>query len=145
MKQNKTIISFIALFIFFLTVGGTHANAMWFGRNNPDIISTLAKRLGIAEDKLKSAFDLIRTERQKQMQKAFEKRLTQAVKDKKITEAQKNMILQKHAELQKLRDANREERQQQRSEIEAWAEKNGIDPSYLFGGFGKGGMIHGWK
>jgi predicted esterase len=144
MKQNKATVFFIALFVLFLTVGGTHANAMGFGRNNSDMISSLAKKLGIAEDKLKSAFDSMRTDRQKEMQKAFEERLTQAVKDKKITEAQKNLILQKHAELQKTREADWNARQQKRTELEAWAEKNGIDPSYLFGGFGKGGMMRGW-
>ena len=114
-----------------------------------NIISSLAKKLGIGEDKVQSAFDSIRSERQAQMQKLFEEKLNQAVKDGKITEAQKKLILAKHQEMQKNQEANKNKMQTQKKELLDWAKKNNIDTQYLFGGFGKTGferkgMRGGW-
>lgn len=107
------------------------------------IVSALAKKLGIGQDKVQSAFDSIRSDRRAEMQKLFEERLTQAVTDKKITEAQKKLILDKHNELQKNRDTERNNRINQRQNLEDWAVKNNIDVQYLFGGYGMGRHMRG--
>jgi hypothetical protein len=77
-------------------------------------------------------------------------RLTQAVKDGKITEAQKAKILAKREELQAKREAWKdktpEERQQARQELhdqlKQWADDNGIPLSYLMT---MHGQHHGWQ
>jgi hypothetical protein len=79
----------------------------------------------------------------------MEERLTQAVKDGKITEEQKSKILAKHqeiadkreAERDAMKDKTREERKAamdaNREELKKWASDNGIDEKYLMG-FGRG-------
>jgi hypothetical protein len=78
----------------------------------------------------------------------FEERLTQAVADGKITEEQKEKILDKHEEMQakmeSLKDLEPEERKAQmqtlHEELKKWAEENNIDFPF-FGmklGFGRG-------
>jgi hypothetical protein len=62
-----------------------------------------------------------------------------------LTEEQKQLILQKHEELQAQHEARIQARQQERAELEQWAADNGIDAQYLFGGLGgmKGGRMGG--
>jgi preprotein translocase subunit SecD len=152
--MNKKIIMavVIAAFIGLVIFGTTTIQAQTTKPNGfTNIISSLAKKLGIGEDRVQSAFDSIRDERQAQMQKAYEERLNQLVKDGKITEAQKKLILAKHQEMQKNQQANKNKMQTQRQELLDWAKKNNIDPQYLFGfsgrgkmGFGRKGMRGGW-
>lgn len=111
------------------------------------MVSTLAKKLGISEDKLNKAFESMRSDRQKEMQAAFEKRLDQAVKDGKITEAQKKLILEKHEELKKQNQENWQNRQNKRAELEKWASDNGIPDDFFGFGLGIGhgmGRARGW-
>src|SRR3989344_63264 len=62
------------------------------------LVQKLAQKLGLGESNVQSALDEIRKENQAERQKLFEERLTQAVNDGKITEAQKQAILKKHAQ-----------------------------------------------
>ncbi len=117
------------------------------------MIQQLAAKLGIEESKVQTAMDSIHTERQAAMQQQMEDKLTQAVADGKITEAQKQLILKKHAEMKAEHQSDweamknmspqerREERQSHRAKLEAWADENGIDMSLFFGDMNpKGGM-----
>ena len=150
--MNKKIIVtvIITVFIGLVIFGVTTTQAQTSNPNGfTNIISSLAKKLGIGEDKVQSAFDSIRSERQEQMEKVFEEKLNQLVKDGKITEAQKKLILAKHQEMQKNQEANKNKMQTQKKELLDWAKKNNIDTQYLFGGFGKTGferkgMRGGW-
>lgn len=64
-------------------------------------------------------------------------RLTDAVEDGDITEAQKKLIEDKRDELEEARDTRRDA-------LEQWAEDNDIDERYLMGGMGmKGGHGRG--
>lgn len=90
------------------------------------LIQKLVAKFGLKEADIQSIFDEIQTERQKEMQTRFDEKLTQAVKDGKITQAQKQAILAKYKELQV-------KNQQSREELEAWARANNIDLSYLWG------------
>jgi len=121
------------------------------GTDQPTMIQSLAQKLGLSEDKVDEALTIVRTEhqeaRQQEMQQRFETSLTQAVTDGKITDAQKKLILDKHAELQKERESEQAARQKamqsQRDELEKWASDNGIDLSVfpmMFGGMGGRGM-----
>ena len=135
-KKNIIIAVFSLVLIGVLTFAASDVNAGWFGFDNTGFISNFAKKLGIGEDKVTQALDSIQSERQKEMKTRFEERLTQLVKDGKITENQKQAILKKHDELQTKRTAERQEMQN-------WAKQNGLENFHSFGGIGHG-MRGGW-
>ncbi|MBI4226453.1 hypothetical protein HY612_05065 [Candidatus Roizmanbacteria bacterium] len=135
-KRNIAIVVFSLALIGILAFGTSSVSAHWFGFGNSNLVSDLAKKLGVGEDKVKQAFDTIQSERQKQMRTLFEERLTQMVKDGKITESQKQAILKKHDELQSKRTSERQE-------MENWAKQNGLENIMPFSSFGRG-MHGGW-
>lgn len=131
----------------FAGVSAVSAQGFWAG--DATMISTLAQKLGVSEDKVKGVFTEMHTQRAKEMQAKVEERLTQAVKEGKITQEQKTLILNKHKELQSqhveekeswgnmTQEERRASMQKKHEELASWAEQNGIDPTYLVG-FGKG-------
>lgn len=146
--HNKTIILPIAILAVagMISLGAVSASAhMGKGGGRDEVVQELAQKLGVDEAKVQTAFEAIREEHQQEMQKLFDDRLTQAVTDGKITTDQKNAIITMHTEMAQKRDENRatfqsmtrEERQatrqQEHDELEAWAEKQGIDLEYFFG------------
>ncbi len=136
----------------------SHAYAYGYGATSHDtVVQRIAQKFGLQKSSVQSVFDDIRKERQAEMQKQLEERLTQAVKDGKLTDAQKNLILAKHKDMQANREKNREawmkmtpeerrnERQKTRAEFEAWAKTNNIPPEWVMP-YGRGGMGMGrWK
>jgi hypothetical protein len=94
---------------------------------------------------LAQKFNLKQADVQSQHESKYEDRLAQAVKDGKLTAAQKDQILAKHKELinsmTALKDKAPAERkaaiEQQRKDIEAWEKANTIPAGYL-GGVDKG-------
>jgi hypothetical protein len=155
--KNKLLIPvavvMIAGAIYF---GAVSIQAQSTSANDPQtsLIQKFAKKFGLKESDVQTVFDEERTTRQAEMQTRYEEQLTQYVKDGKITEAQKQLIINKHKELQTanqtertdMRDLTPEQRRTQmetkREELETWATQNGIDPQYIggFGGRGCGGM-----
>lgn len=122
-------------------------------------VQKLAQKLGISEDKVKTAVDELHTERHVQMQAAYEKELQTYVDNGEITAAQKDLIVAKMKELQTNRQSKmesmqsmtREERraamEAERTALETWANENNIDMKYLrvmkpFGGKGGRGGDH---
>lgn len=104
----------------------------------PPIVQKLVTKFGLQENEVRALFDEERQERGTQMKAKFEERLTQLVSDGKITEAQKQLIISKHQELQAQRGTEQTAtHEEKRAELEAWAKDNGIDVQYLM--FGKGG------
>ncbi len=107
------------------------------------LIDKIAQKFNLKKEDVKAVFDQDHAERETTMQKQVEDELTQAVKDKKITEDQKQKLLAKRKELQAQREADREsfkdkteaERhtamEQKRTELEQWAKDNGISSEYL--------------
>jgi hypothetical protein len=97
-------------------------------------------------------------QRQQQMQTKLEDRLTQLVKDGKLTEAQKQAVITKENELRNSYNTDafknmtpeqkRTEMQKKKDEFTTWAKSQGIDPTLLSFGFGFGikgrGMGMGW-
>lgn len=128
--------------------------------NNPtaSLIQKLVRKFNLNESEVTAVFEADRTERQTarqtEMKQRNEARLSEAVSQGKITEAQKQLILQKQAEweasrqsqspigFKNLSDAQREaektKRDTDRKALEDWATANGIDTKYLFDGFGHG-------
>jgi hypothetical protein len=131
-----------------LVAGGLYAGskvaAFGLGRDD-NAAESLAAKLGKSTDEVQSAFESMREEHQQEMQTAYEQTLTEAVSAGDLTDAQKQLILQKHEELRTKHEAQSQERLQEQQDLEAWASENGIDTQYLFGGYGagRGGMMGG--
>lgn len=149
--NTKSKFILIAIFIALAglaTISVARVYAGDFQGRSRTIIQKLVQKFNLKESDVQAVFDEVRREHQNQMQANLEERLTQAVKDGKITEAQKQLILAKHKELQDKREKDfanwqnltpeqkREKMQTQKDELEAWAKQNGIDLQYFFG-FGK--------
>lgn len=100
-----------------------------------DLITKIAKKFNLKETDVTAVFDEVRKEHQAQRQAQINENLTKAVKDGKITEAQKQAILKKH-----------EEMKNNRQNMQSWMEKNGFNMQTMheitgFGrGFGRMGM-----
>ena len=147
MKKYKLVLPVVGLALgsVFL-IGSTKANAFGFS-NHDEMVKTLAAKLGVSETKVQESMDSIRQERQTEMKQQFETRLNQLVTEGKVTADQKQLILEKHNQIQANRGqfqnlASQERRaqmQKQHDELSAWANANGIDPNLVFG-MGKGGM-----
>ena len=131
----------------------------WGGANDETLIQRLVQKFGLKTEDVRSVFDTVRDERQAQMQQKLTDKLDALVKEGKLTEAQKQLIIAKHTELQAQRekdkdtlknltwDERRAKMQAQRTDLETWAKQNNIDIQYVLGfGRGKGlGMGRGWK
>lgn len=165
MKRN-VLLGVMVVTIVGLTVVGTtskvHAASPFDGLST--FVERIAQKFGLKQADVQQVVDEVQAERMKgrqgEMDELLEARLNVAVKNKKITEAQKNLILEKHKELQAKRlsdweswkdltpEQRQTQRETQRTELEEWAKKNNIDASYL-GGFGMGmggrGKGMGWK
>lgn len=135
----------------FLTIGAIGAQAQDKTTYQTSLIQKISQKFGLKEADVKAVFDQQHTEKQAQMQAKMDEKLAQLVKDGKITEAQKNLILAKHKEMQSNRQSKMEAMknmtpeqrkaamEQHKKELQDWATQNGIDSQYLFGGFGMRG------
>lgn len=152
---RKTALS--ALAIGTILSGGAYgvsaADAQGFGRGDGERDGSGKQGVERPEDRqyANRISDEDRAARRSDRQQSLEDRLTQAVEEGKLTADQKALILEKHAEiradredtLEEWRNLSREERQERiaerRTELEQWAEANGIDPQYVVGSsFGDG-------
>jgi len=150
----KKIIALSALAVV-LGAGLLKSGIVFAQGNGQERMSTLVQKIAdkfnLNKDEVQAIFDedkairetemkAEREARRAEMQTKYEERLTQDVTYGKITEEQRKLILAKHKEM----EANRETKMEgNRTELEAWAKENGIDSSYLMGGFGgrgRGGM-----
>lgn len=117
------------------------------------LIERIASRFNLNKDDVQNVFNEDREARQAQMEQRFEERLSEAVTNGTITEEQKALILAKHEELQKEREANFEARkdmtpeerradaEKHQEEMNAWAEANNIPDEFV--GPGMDGGMHG--
>jgi hypothetical protein len=157
--KNKTLLT--ALFITLMGIGiFTSTKALAQNTNdNPNpmqsLIQRIADKFGLKKDDVQAVFDQDRTDRQAEMEAKNLTQLDQLVKDAKITEAQKQLIINKRkemesnrqSEMENLKDKTDEEKKAafetnktkmdtERKALEEWAAQNGIDVKYLMGGFG---------
>lgn len=156
----KTKVLFLTTALALLTLVGvttaTSIRAEEMG-NYPPIIQKLVERFNLNPSEVQEVFNQEREERQQRRQEEgqtrLEERLNEAVQNGDLTEEQKQLLLNKHQELQQERETNREAVQNmtreehqvameaERAELEAWSEENGIDlEDFFFGPMGpKGG------
>ena len=158
MISKKVILPVAAAGVIAATAFGAVALADTSDTSPRDsLIQKLSDKFHLNKSDVQAVFDEQRSEIQAKHEARYEDRLTQAVKDGKLTEAQKTKILAKHKELvakfestkDSLKDKTPEERRAaldaQRTEVEQWANDNGIDAKWLmpFGGHGRHGFGHG--
>lgn len=142
--MNKAKIIIPALVLGAVITGGilysakVSAASTGFGDGNGQPTQELADKLGIDKDKVATAMDEIRAEKQKQQQDQIASKLDQAVKDGAITSDQKQKLIDKMAEREK-------QKEQDRAAMSQWYKDNGIDQtklgSYMGMGRGERGMM----
>lgn len=155
MKYKKPLMVAAAVGTVGLASLGAVVSAQTAGTTpQSSLIDKIAQKFNLKKEDVKAVFDQDHAEREATMQKNVEDELTQAVKDKKITEEQKQKILAKRKELQAQRAADRDnfkdkteaERhaamEQKRTELEQWAKDNNIPTDYLRYVMGHGGPGH---
>lgn len=121
--KRKLVISVIAVAVIAgSTLGVPRVSAAPNAQAPETIIEAFAKKFGLKVSDVESVFESEQTKRQKERLALFEERLTAAVKDGKLTEAQKKYILEKHTQ-----------RQKERQEFQQWIRENNIDPSVMMG------------
>ena len=121
------------------------------------LVTRISERFSLDKDEVKQVFDAELEEQHRKMLEKSSQDLTELVKDGKITEAQKQLIIDKRSELHSshmskmmnLQGSTREEiraaMEKEKSELEQWAKDNGIDVSYVFGGMRKMGFGGGMR
>lgn len=152
--QKKHLVTAAALAIVGTTLfGATQAFAQTQAPEDPraSIVEKLATKFGLEESAVQAVFDEQRAEHQTEMLARQVERLTQLVSEGKITEEQKQLIIQKRQELmaehqsehESMRDKTPEERraamEEHRTALESWATEHGIDVQYLMPGQGQKG------
>jgi hypothetical protein len=142
----------IAISALVLTVAGSGLfTAQAFAQEGKIESDTLIQKISdtftLNKADVEKVFVTHRSEHKAEMVKKFEERLDQAVKDGKLTEAQKTLILNKRKELsnemkgklESFKSMAPEERkaamQKQHQELEEWAKQNSIDLTWLMHGF----------
>lgn len=114
--------------------------------NLPPLLQRVVEKFSLNRDEVQSVVDGYRTERQAERKQDVEKRLLQAVADGKITEEQKNTILEKmtswQAQMGTMRDLTAEERktkmEEHRTEMKNLEDSIGVNLRDVIGnGMGK--------
>ncbi|MFQ5574135.1 MAG: hypothetical protein ACE5E0_00735 [Terriglobia bacterium] len=122
-----------------LLVSGAYivaANQHGEGRS---FIDDLAEKLGKDPADVESAFDELKDEKRKKMEKRMEDDLDEAVKDGEITEEQKDTILEKKKEIM----AKKDELRELCGDLKKWANENDVPLELLFPGHKGKGFGHG--
>lgn len=129
-------------------------------QRNPiqNLVQAIAEKFNLNVSDVQQVFDDQHQQIETQHQQMLQNRLSQAVSEGKLTQEQADKLVTKMEDLHDSREANRddfrsltqEERQaqidQQKQELEQWAQDNGIPTEFLpFGNFmGPGHGHNGW-
>lgn len=138
MNISKLLLPVLAIVILGGSViGAGLVNAQ--GSENPasTLVTRIAQRFNLNEADVKAVFNEVHDEHKTKMKADLESRLNQAVSDGKITEAQKQAILEKFGtspenkiNREEFKSMTKEERQtkmeERKTEIENWASENGL-------------------
>jgi putative protein kinase ArgK-like GTPase of G3E family len=141
MLRKKVLLPVAALVIAGTAFLGVSQVSAQYGEGHSDLIAAIAQKFNVPQDQVQQVFNDHRTKRQAEMQAKMDERLTQLVKDGKLTESQKQAIIAKRAEeknnfnpesLKDLTPQQRKEKMDQhRQEMENWAKSQGIDLSLV--------------
>lgn len=134
--MNKKALTTIIVLGVIISVGyfATPAKANDFNSGRDTLITRISQRFNLNKSDVEAVFDAIHDERQSEMKAKREERLSQALTDGVITQAQKDLLIAKM-------DENHENRLQKREEMQKWFTDQGIDQTKLreYLGFGRNG------
>lgn len=161
LSRNSTLLVAGAASAAILLGGGfaaQHAFAQASDSPESGLISLLATKFNLKQSDVQSVFDQYGKQRHEEMQQKETDRLTKAVTDGSLTQAQKDLIVTRQQEVKTKLDALRADTSKSkddrkaameafRSEQEDWAKQNNIDMKWLAppGGHhpGMGTRMHG--
>jgi hypothetical protein len=161
MKRVHTLALAASAAAIVLTSGGfaaQHAFAATDTTTEKTLVERISERFNLNKTDVQAVVDEAHAARHAEMQAKVAERLTQAVTDGKITQAQKDLITTKQAEVQKKMDeiramtdetARKEALKTLREETQKWATDNNIAERWIgpmggkggHGGAGRGGMM----
>lgn len=123
-----------------------------------NLVSKIAQKFNLNQADVQAVFDQDRASHEADMQARIEQKLTQAVKEGKITQVQKDAIVAKMAEMKSTMESEmssmrgktpaerRQVMKQHEQDLKTWAKDNNIPIKYLMfmgGHHGRGGpMMH---
>ena len=125
--MNRKVLAAVLALGIIASVGYFGSNYVLADDENPmhqTLISRIAEKFNLKESDVEAVFEAVRDEKHEEMKAEREKRLSQAVSDGVITEAQKMAILSKMNE-------NISERRGNREEMQNFFKEQGIDQTKL--------------
>jgi hypothetical protein len=143
--KTKLLISVLTVGVIGVAATGTTTVMAQNNGSYQSFVAELAQKLGLDQTKVQQAFDSIKSDNQAKRQVTVQSKLDQAVKDGKLTDAQKQLILNKIQEIKSQVQTDmqnwknmapqqrRDQMKKRHDDITAWAKQNGIDMQYVFG------------
>jgi hypothetical protein len=146
MRINKKYVTVATAVVIGVTgvAGIGMASAASSSNSDPNnLVDKIASTFHLDKSKVQAVFDENRAEHDANRQAKLEEKLAQAVKDGKLTKAQKSAILAKVKEIKSDMEANHDAMkdktpaehkaamEQKRVELEQWAKDNNIPTKYL--------------
>lgn len=118
------------------------ANTVSATTKNDSIVDKIATKFSLDKNEVQKVFDEDRTAHEAERHAKIEEKLSQAVKDGKLTEDQKSKIIAKMEEMKanmpdpstmgdKTIEQHKADMEAKRTELEAWAKENNIPTEYL--------------
>jgi Spy/CpxP family protein refolding chaperone len=141
MLRRKIILPVLAITIGSAAFFGVSQVSAQSLNGRSELVSMIAQKFNLDQNQVQQVFDQHKDQMHQKMQQKMEDRLTQLVKDGKLTEAQKQAVITKMAEeknnfnpdsFKDLTPQQRKEKMDQhRTEMENWAKTQGIDLSLI--------------
>lgn len=150
MTKRNMLITSIAVAGIALGVFGAGASYAQSNTNTPsNLVQMIAEKFNLNQADVQTVFDDHRNQMRQMHQANLEDRLNTLVSDGKLTEDQKNKLIEKMAEHQNDREEHQNlsfeerqaERKEHREEFQTWLKDNGIDENILNFGMGRGGPM----
>lgn len=154
--QKKIIFPILGLILAGAVVAGVTQVKAQSNNNNPysGLVQMIAQKFGLDQNQVQAVANQYRDQQKQNRQQTIEQReqdrLDKLVQAGKITDAQKQAILNELTALKNkynpanLKSLTPDQRKQQfqaeQQEIQSWAKSQGIDPGLLMPGFGMGGV-----
>lgn len=154
MIKKKIFFPVLALAIIGTSLATTNFVSAQNTTGSNSLVAAIAAKFNLNQSDVQAVFDEEHQKRETEMKQQMEAKLTQAVADGKITEAQKQAILKKFAEMKnnrpnpdEFKNLTQEQRKakmdEKKKEMETWANQNGIDLQTLQGLIGHAGKRFG--
>jgi hypothetical protein len=143
--NKKVVLAMLIVGIF--SMGLMRASSIYASdkeENRSSLVRKIATKFGLKESDVQAVFDEEMGSRKSRMKQNFIDRVDQLVKDGKISQEKKDLILKKHDEVESKRDSQRtafqsmtrgqrlEVQKKEHQEMQEWASANDIDIRLLW-------------